>query len=235
MHILAVLSMKNRALIALITIVAAVFGSLALTSLKQELIPSLQLPQLLVSTSYPGASPEVVNDDVSTPIETAIQGIAGLESTSTTSSTNSSLISATFTYGTDLVKAESKISQAINRIKSTLPENNDPQVISGSIDDFPVLSIAVSGGDPETLADDLRRSVLGDIRDVEGVRDAALVGDVGQRVSITPDAASLAARGLSAQAIREALAQNGSLLPAGSITEEDKTHSVQTGSKLGSA
>ncbi|TFB53261.1 efflux RND transporter permease subunit [Cryobacterium tagatosivorans] len=235
MHILAVLSMKNRALIALITIVAAVFGSLALTSLKQELIPSLQLPQLLVSTSYPGASPEVVNDDVSTPIETAIQGIAGLESTSTTSSTNSSLISATFTYGTDLVKAESKISQAINRIKSTLPENIDPQVISGSIDDFPVLSIAVSGGDPETLADDLRRSVLGDIRDVEGVRDAALVGDVGQRVSITPDAASLAARGLSAQAIREALAQNGSLLPAGSITEEDKTLSVQTGSKLGSA
>ncbi|HEX4984011.1 MAG TPA: efflux RND transporter permease subunit, partial [Ilumatobacteraceae bacterium] len=113
--------------------------------------------------------------------------------------------------------------------------NIDPQVISGSIDDFPVLSIAVSGGDPETLADDLRRSVLGDIRDVEGVRDAALVGDVGRRVSITPDAASLAARGLSAQAIREALAQNGSLLPAGSITEEDKTLSVQTGSKLGSA
>ena len=94
MHFLAVLSMKNRALIALITIVAAIFGSLALTSLKQELIPSLQLPQLLVSTSYPGASPEVVNDDVSTPIETAIQGIAGLESTSTTSSTNSSLVSA---------------------------------------------------------------------------------------------------------------------------------------------
>ncbi|HZK59920.1 MAG TPA: efflux RND transporter permease subunit, partial [Cryobacterium sp.] len=140
MHLLAVLSMKNRALIALITIVAAIFGSLALGSLKQELIPSLQLPQLLVSTSYPGASPEVVNDDVSTPIETAIQGIQGLESTSTTSSTNSSLVSATFTYGTDLVKAESKISQAINRIKSTLPENLDPQVISGSIDDFPVLS-----------------------------------------------------------------------------------------------
>jgi len=109
--------MKNRALIALITIVVAIFGSLALTSLKQELIPSLQLPQLVVSTSYPGASPEVVNDDVSTPIETAIQGIPGLESTSTTSSTNTSLVSATFTYGTDLVKVESRISQAINRLR----------------------------------------------------------------------------------------------------------------------
>ncbi|TFD84530.1 efflux RND transporter permease subunit [Cryobacterium lactosi] len=235
MYFLSVLSMKNRALIALITIVAAVFGSLALTSLKQELIPSLQLPTLLISTSYPGASPEVVNDDVSTPIETAIQGIEGLESTSTTSSTNSSLVNATFTYGTDLVKAESKISQAINRIKTTLPADVDPQVISGSIDDFPVLSLAVSGGDADTVADQLTRSVLGDIRDIDGVRDAALVGDIGQRVTITPDAAALAARGLSASAIRDALQQNGSLIPAGSLTENDTTLSVQAGAKLGSA
>jgi multidrug efflux pump subunit AcrB len=227
--------MKNRALIALITIVAAIFGGLALTSLKQELIPSLQLPTLLISTSYPGASPEVVNDDVSTPIETAIQGIEGLESTSTTSSTNSSLVNATFTYGTDLVKAESKISQAVNRIKTTLPEDLDPQVISGSIDDFPVLSLAVSGGDADTVADQLRRSVLGDIRDIEGVRDAALVGDIGQRITITPDAAELTARGLSTAAIRDALQQNGSLIPAGSLTENDQTLSVQAGSKLGSA
>ncbi len=227
--------MKNRALIALVTIVVAIFGSLALTSLKQELIPSLQLPQLVVSTSYPGASPEVVNDDVSTPIETAIQGIPGLESTSTTSSTNASLVSATFTYGTDLIKAESRISQAINRIKSTLPENLDPQVLSGSIDDFPVLSLAVSGGDPATLADDLGRSVLGDISDVEGVREAALVGDVGRRVTITPDVAQLAARGLASQDIRGALQQNGSLIPAGSLTEDDTTLSVQTGSKLSEA
>nr|WP_218869218.1 efflux RND transporter permease subunit [Leifsonia psychrotolerans] len=224
--------MKNRALIALVTIVAAVFGSLALTSLKQELIPSLQLPQLVISTSYPGASPEVVNDDVSTPIETAIQGVSGLESTSTTSSTNMSMVSATFSYGTDLAKAESKIGQAINRIKSRLPDSLDPQVFSGSIDDFPVLSIAVSGGDPTTLSDELKRSVLGDIRHVTGVRDAALVGDVGQRVSITPDDAALAERGLSAQSIRSALQQNGAFIPAGSVTEGDSTLSVQLGTKL---
>ncbi len=226
--------MKNRALIALITIVAAVFGSLALTGLKQELIPSLQLPQLLVSTSYPGASPQVVNDDVSTPIETAIQGLVGLETTSTTSNTNSSLVSATFTYGTDLVKAESRIDQAINRIKSVLPADVDPQVISGSIDDFPVISLAVASSDTVALADQLKRSVLGDIRDVAGVRDAALVGDIGRRVTITPNVDELAARGWSTQNLRDALQQNGSLVPAGAITEGDTTLSVQAGSKLGS-
>ena len=226
--------MKNRALIALITIVAAVFGSLALTGLKQELIPSLQLPQLLVSTSYPGASPQVVNDDVSTPIETAIQGLAGLETTSTTSTTDSSLVSATFTYGTDLVKAESRIDQAINRIQNVLPADVDPQVISGSIDDFPVISLAVASSDTVTLADQLKRSVLGDIRDVAGVRDAALAGDIGRRVTITPNVDELSARGLSVSNITSALQQNGSLIPAGAITENDTTLSVQAGGKLGS-
>ena len=120
---LAVLSLKNRALIALITIVAAIFGGLALTSLKQELIPSVEFPQLSILSTYPGASPDVVNNDVSTPIETAIQGIPGLESTTATSTTNASIIQASFTYGTDLATAEQKILQAINRIKSTLPDS----------------------------------------------------------------------------------------------------------------
>jgi HAE1 family hydrophobic/amphiphilic exporter-1 len=232
-HLLSVLSMKNRALIALVTIVAAVFGVLAVGGLKQELIPSVQFPQLAIITSYPGAAPEVVNDDVSTPIETAIQGVPGIESTSATSSTNSSLISATFTYGTDLATAEQKITQAINRIKSTLPDTVDPQVVSGSIDDLPVIQIAVSGAaDQDSLAEVLSSSVVPDIKDVDGVRDAAIVGEVGKRVTITPDDAKLALAGQTSRVIGTTLQQNGSLQPAGDITEGDKTFSVQTGTKL---
>jgi HAE1 family hydrophobic/amphiphilic exporter-1 len=235
-HFLAILSMKNRALIALVTIVAAVFGGLALTSLKQELIPSIEFPQLAVLTNYPGASPEVVNDDVSVPVETAIQGVAGIETTTATSSTNLSIISATFTYGTNLATAEQKINQAINRIKSTLPEDLDPQVLSGGIDDFPVVQIAVTPADGDTdtkaLAALLRANTLPDITDVAGVRDAQLVGDIGQRVTITPDPAALALAGLSSQAIRDAVSDNGLLIPAGSLTEDDKTLSVQAGTKL---
>ncbi|MBF4511941.1 efflux RND transporter permease subunit [Plantibacter sp. VKM Ac-2885] len=233
MHLLSVLSMKNRALIALVTIVAAVFGVLAVGGLKQELIPSVQFPQLAIITSYPGAAPEVVNDDVSTPIETAIQGVPGIESTSATSSTNTSLISATFTYGTDLATAEQKITQAINRIKSTLPDTVDPQVVSGSIDDLPVIQIAVSGAaDQDSLAEVLSSSVVPDIKDVDGVRDAAIVGEVGKRVTITPDDAKLALAGQTSRVIGTTLQQNGSLQPAGDITEGDKTFSVQTGTKL---
>jgi HAE1 family hydrophobic/amphiphilic exporter-1 len=227
--------MKNRALIALVTIVAAVFGGIALTSLKQELAPSIQFPQLAIVTSYPGASPDVVNNDVSTPVEAAIQGVPDLDSTSAVSSTNQSLITAKFTYGTDLATAEQKLDQAINRIKSTLPDDVEPQVLSGSIDDLPVIQLAVTGdSDIKSLGADITKLVLPDVKKIDGVNDAQLIGDVGQRITITPDAAKLAAAGLAPSSIKDALSQNGVLIPAGSITEDGKTLSVQAGSKLGS-
>ena len=236
MHFLSVFSLRNRALIALVTIVVAVFGSIALTSLKQELIPSVSFPQLVVVTAYPGAAPEVVNEDVSTPIETAIQGVAGLEGTTATSRTNVSTISASFTYGTNLATAEQKVQQAINRIKSSLPDDVDPQVITGSIEDLPVIQIAVTSDlDIRDLTAQLEASTLTDIQTLEGVREASLLGTVGQRLTITPDRAALALAGATGQAINDALDSNGLLLPAGSITEDDQTLTVQAGSRIESA
>jgi HAE1 family hydrophobic/amphiphilic exporter-1 len=230
---LAVLSLKNRALIALITIVAAVFGGLALVNLKQELIPSIEFPQLAIVTTYPGASPEVVENDVSTPIESAIQGVPGLEATTATSTTNASIISASFTYGTDLATAEQKITQAINRIGSELPESVEPNVISASIDDFPVIQIAVTGfedaGDAQAT---LESTVVPDLEDVDGVNAAQIVGGLGRRVTITPDPGRLAGRGFSQEAITDALDQNGVLFPGGDITQGDESLTVQTGAKL---
>ncbi|MEO7005476.1 MAG: efflux RND transporter permease subunit [Terrimesophilobacter sp.] len=235
MHLLSVFSLRNRALIALVTVVVGVFGSIALTSLKQELIPSLTFPQLVVVTSYPGAAPAVVDQYLSGPIETAIQSVEGLESTTATSSTNRSTVSASFAYGTDLISAEQKVERAINRIKSALPADVDPRVITGSIDDLPVVQIAATSDlDAQTLTSAIQGSTLTDIQGVDGVRQATLLGTTAQRVSITPDAAKLAAAGLGPQAIRDALTANGALLPAGSITESDKTLSVQAGSRLGS-
>jgi len=235
MSLLAKLSMRNRALIALVTVVVAIFGGIALNGLKQELAPSIQLPQLSIITAYPGASPDVVNADVSTPIETAIQGITGLESTSTTSSTGVSRVVASFTFGTDLAFAEQKLLSSVNRIAPTLPDDVDPQVIAFSFDDLPVLAVAVTGAeDVSTLSDELTRTTLPELRDIDGVRDATLVGDRGQRVVITPDVAELARYDLTTQAIRDALQQNGVLLPAGQITEGDSTFAVQAGTRLGS-
>ena len=236
MHLFSVFSLRNRALIALVTIVIGVFGGVALTSLKQELIPSLSLPQIFIITSYPGASPAVVDKDVSTPIEAAIQGVAGLDSTTATSSANVSSISAAFTYGTNIATAEQKTQLAINRIQSTLPDGAETQVLTFSLSDLPVIQMAVSSDlAPDDLSAKLQNSTIVELKKIDGVSDVSLLGTTEKRVAITPDTAQLFARGLTTQDIRDALKNNGVLLPAGQITEDDKTLTVQAGTRITTA
>lgn len=230
-HLLSVFSLRNRALIALVTIVVGIFGGVALTSLKQELIPSFSLPQLFVITSYPGASPSVVEKDVSTPIEDAIQTVEGLDSTTATSSANFSSITVAFDYGTNIATAEQKVQLAINRIQ--LPESADTQVLTFSFSDLPVIQIAVSSDlDPDELSQRLENSTVVELKKLENVSDVSLLGTTQKRLVITPNANELALRGLTNQAIRDALDDNGVLLPAGQITEDDQTLTVQAGARI---
>jgi HAE1 family hydrophobic/amphiphilic exporter-1 len=234
-HLLSVFSLRNRALIALLTIVVAVFGAVALGQLKQELFPSLSLPQITVISSYPGASPQVVENDVSTPIEDAVQGVEGLDSTHSTSRSGQSTVTAEFVYGTNLTTAEQKVQLAVDRLQSRLPDGVTPQVIAFSISDLPVIQLAVTSDlDPATLASRLQDSTVTDLQQLDGVRAANVLGDRGQRITITPDAAKLAKAGLTTQAITSALQQNGILLASGSITTGDKTLDVQAGQRIGS-
>lgn len=238
MHLFATASLKNRALIALVTVVIAIFGGIALTGLKQELMPPVQFPTVAVITSYPGASPEVVNEDVSTPIETVLRGLPALESSSATSATNSSVVLATFEYGTDLVATEQKILQAINRIQKMLPPESDTQVVSGGIDDLPVIQLAVTGGadaDAEEMARQLNLATVKELGDLSGVREAQLQGARGDRITIEPDTAKLSKAGFSEQSIRDALQQNGVLQPGGQVDDDGHNLTVQSGSSLESA
>lgn len=235
MHLLTALSLKNRALIALVTIVAAVFGLLGVSSLKQELMPSVQFPAIAVVTTYPGASPEVVNNDVSGPIETALRGVPQLESSTATSSTGASMVVAQFTYGVDLAATEQKVERAVSRISQILPDAADTQVVSGSIDDFPVIQIAVTpaeGETPEQAAQLMERVAIPELSELDGVRDAQLTGARADQVTIVPNMEALAGQGLSSQAIVDTLQQSGVLIAAGTITDGDQTLAVQAGSEV---
>ena len=236
MHLLSVFSLRNRALIALLTIVIGIFGGIALTSLKQELFPSISLPQLTILSSYRGASPEVVEKDVSTPIEAAIQGVDGLEATSAVSGAGFSTITAQFTYGTDLARAEQRIQLAINRIDDQLPASLDTQVFAFALSDLPVVVLGVTSDlDQDELSSRLREQTIVDLANLPGVAQATLSGASGQRVTITPDVEALFAVGLSNQSIRDALDANGVLIATGVIDEGDQELTVQSGSRLESA
>ena len=151
------LSLANRAVVALITLIIGVFGLLSVGNLKQELIPSIEIPSAAIVTSYPGASPEVVDSQVSVIIENAVIGLEGLESTSVTSSTGLSVLRVSFEFGTSTSDATERLNNAISAVAASLPADVSPQVISGSFDSVPIIVLAISAdnGDNESLSAEL--------------------------------------------------------------------------------
>ena len=232
---LAQLSLANRALIALITVFASVFGVITMSSLKQELIPSIEFPQITVLTAMPGASPEVVDKQVSTPLEKALNGVEGLESTSSTSRNGVSQITMAFTYGSNLDRARNQIDRAISNAKRSLPDDVQPQAIAGSISDFPIVFLAVSSDKPlSELNADLQRLSVPRLQKIDGVRGADVTGGATQHIEILPRADAMAAKSATIQSIRNALSNNGALVPAGTVAEQGKTLSLQVGSPVDS-
>lgn len=233
---LAQLSMRNRALIALVTIFVMIFGVITTTQLKQELIPSIDIPTAFIATSVSGASPEVVEQSVTIPIEQAVLGVNGLDSTSSTSSTGQSQVSVNLVYGTNMSTAQQDLQAAVSRIKSALPDGADPQVITGSIEDFPVLQLSVTGNQGRNaLAERLTNVAVPDLQKIDGVRAVTVAGAPQQRVQIALDTDKLKDRGYTTSAVTDALQANATLTSAGTVASGNQTLSVNVGARLTSA
>ncbi|MDI3330471.1 MAG: efflux RND transporter permease subunit [Micrococcus sp.] len=236
MGALARFSLANRALVALVTILTAVFGVLVAGQLKQELIPSLELPVVSVSTVMQGASPEVVDQQVGEPLETALQAVEGLESSTSTSTTGLNTIALRFEYGTDLNRARAQVDRAVANVSERLPDGTETSSFAGSVSDFPVVFMAVGSTDGATELNELRseveRLVAPRLQKVDGVRSAAVTGGTDQHIAVVPDQEQLAAAGLTTRDIVTALDENVGLFPVGQVTEGNLTLPVQAGAPV---
>ena len=233
MHRLATVSLNNRAFIALVCVVVAIVGAMSMTLLRQELIPSVSLPQIQVITTSPGASSEQVKDRISDPIENGVRGLENVEATSSTSQSSLSMVTVELTYGTDMARASNQVEAAVSRIEDQLPEGAEPEVISGGTGDIPAAVLSISSDlDPSTLADRLNSSVVPELERIEGVSGVIVVGAPPQIVKITPDEQALAERGLSTGSITEALDANGLSIPGGTVTDGDTSLDVTIGQPM---
>ncbi|GAA2546233.1 efflux RND transporter permease subunit [Winogradskya consettensis] len=233
MSFLTRLSLANRGLVALIAVVITAFGIYSIPSLKQQLLPSLEFPGAFIGAVLPGASPEIMEEQVTKPIEDAVKGADGLDSITSTTSEGSATIQVTFEFGTDIDNAVNQLTTSVNRIQSQLPDNVEPTIFAGGTDDIPAIILAASGGDDESdLAKRLNESVVPELNAIDGVRDVQVTGVRTQQVVIKPDLAKLGAAGVSPQGIITLLQSNGISIPAGAVTDGTRTLSVQVGAAI---
>jgi HAE1 family hydrophobic/amphiphilic exporter-1 len=233
-HRLAKLSLANRSVVALITIIIAIFGLISVGALKQELIPSFETPQAAIVTTYPGASPEVIDKQVSQPIESAVRALDGLVTSSSTSQNNVSIVRVEFDYGTSTAKVKESLNSALASL--SLPSEATAKVLSGSFDSVPVLALGVSAnsGDNEAIGKVLADTATPLLSSVPGVRDVTISGVTEKRINLKLKQSVLNANGLSAQSITTALQANGFVVPAGTIDDSKGSISVEVGTPVNS-
>lgn len=234
MNNLAGFSLRNRSLITLLALVAAAFGAISFASMRQDLVPAVASADVSIVTSYDGAAPDVVDTEVSQVVETIVESVDGLVSTTTYSGTDLSLVTATFELGLDTTEIVKQLSTKLAENSALLPDDVKPQVSGASVDDFPVMQFAVSPGDTQfttTLQDSISQRIEG----LDGVREARFVGVAPDQMRVEIDQAKSDETGIGVQELKAAIVSGGLVEASGSITEGDRTFAVQSGKAVASA
>ncbi len=224
-------SLAHRTVIALLTLLVAVLGVYFTSALKQELIPSMDLPRASIVAVYAGASPETVERDVAKPLESAVKGVTGVTRVTSVSSSGVTQIRAEWEYGTKADKVISDIRTAVDATKMSMPSDVTTRVAAGSFNDIPVMALAVSGDeDPVALAAQVREEVLPKLKAVPGVRDVTLSGEQKRQVSVTLKADAVDALGVDISSLSSYFTANATAIPAGTVLTGADNLDVQVGS-----
>ena len=233
---LSTVSLANRSVVGLLTIILTVAGLISLGSLKQELLPSFEVPQASIVTTYPGASPEVVDAQVSSIIEDEARILKNLVNVTSTSRANVSVVRVEFDFGVSTAQVEEELNRVVANVQDSLPADVEPRVISGSFDSVPiiVLSVASTTGDNEAISEVLEDIAVPILSQVPGIQEITVAGGKKKQITLDLRTSVLLANGLSQTSITDALRANGFILPAGSITDTEGELQIEIGTNVNS-
>jgi Cation/multidrug efflux pump len=229
-------SLAQRSVVLLLSLLVIGLGVYAAGALKQELIPSIDLPRGSVLTIYPGASPEVVEAQLSKPIESAVKSVAGVTSVTSKSSSGVSQVSVQWDYGLKPDDMANKIRSAIDSVSSGLPSSVSPKVITGSFDDIPIVVLALSSSDDSTtLTSKVNQIVVPGLKTIDGVRDVAVAGQETHEIVISYSPAELNKKSIDPSLIGQLFAANATAYPSGTMRTDNANLDVQTGRTFATA
>ncbi len=229
------LSLTHRTVVMLLTVLTIVLGVYAAGALRQEMIPSIDLPRGTVVTVQMGASPDVVEAQVSRPIETAVKGVDGVTSVTSRSSSGVSQVSVTWAFGVPADEMANRLRTAVDGVSSTLPQGVDPRVITGGTDDIPVVMLALSSEeDLAALSTKATDVVIPALQSVPGVREASVAGREEREIAIAYDPAKLDAEGIDPATIGQFFAAGATAIPSGTLHTDSANLDVQTGRTVSS-
>ncbi len=221
---------KRPVLSMVVSLLLVLVGIISLTKLSLRQFPLILTSVVTVNTSYPGASGELMESFVTTPMENALAGVDGLDYIESQSSFGSSAITLHFKLGYDISKAVVDVGDQVNSIRYQLPTDiKDPVIAKNDPNANPILYIAFKSKSrsPEAIYDFLKRRIQTQFQTIDGVGKAEIMGSSQFAMRVWLDPERMSAHGVTASDIATQLQNNNIRSSAGIIENTNIRYQVR--------
>ncbi len=229
------ISVTHPVFATMMMVALLVMGAFSLQRLGLDQYPNVDVPVVVVITSYPGATPETVETEVTRPVEDALNAIGGLDEVTSTSYEGRSVVVAKFKLEVRSSAAAQEVRDKIAAIEANFPEDAKKPVIS-RFDPAaePILSVAISSTslDVPALTSLADQKVVRQLTTVAGVGQATLVGARKRQIDVTIDETRMRALGIGINEVVNALRTGNSNSPAGSVIDPVSERTIQVQGRI---
>ena len=217
-------AVRNRATVFFALFAIIVAGSSAYTTLPRESFPDIEIPNILVYTLWPGASPTDVESQLTDELERELQGLEGIKQITSTSTESVSVVNVEFVSGVDLDFALQKVRDRVNLAKSEFPADAEEPILRElNFSDVPILQVHLSGDVGPVELRRLAKAVQDEVEAIPGVLRATLVGGVEREVQVAVDPERLRLYGASLDDVLDAIRDENVSIPGGELTLKGQT------------
>jgi HAE1 family hydrophobic/amphiphilic exporter-1 len=220
----------------MVTLSLLVFGGLGYARLGVDQFPKMEFPVVRVLATLEGASPEVMEEDVTDVLEEYLNTIGGVRELRSESGQGSSVITVEFELGVDIDVAAQDVRDKIARARIELPAELEPPVVDKvNPSNFPIMWVPMNTDrDPVEVSEYVRRVVKPRLETVQGVAGIQVFGRLDRAIRIWLDGDALRARGLAATDVLAAVRREHVELPGGLVESREIEYAVKTDAEFGS-
>ena len=220
-------SLKRPVTTLLVVLALAVFGISSLLGLRLELMPDMDMPMMLVMTVYPGADPESVEELVSSEIESKVSSLSGVDSVTTYSQENSSMVLLQYDYSVDTNDAYLDLRAALDSVEKSLPDDcQSPIVMKMDINSMPSLTYSVSTTDGSDVLSLVNDDIVPELEAISSVASVETSGGRENYIQVKLDEEAMNQYGLTMGSIAQYIATTDFTVPIGSLEQGSQSISA---------
>ncbi|WP_313580546.1 efflux RND transporter permease subunit [Chishuiella sp.] len=231
---LAEISIKRPSMIIVLFTILILGGLFSYTQMGYELIPKFETNVVTISTVYPGASPNEVENSVTKKIEDAVAALENVKKVESKSYESLSVVSVTLNAGADADLALNDAQRKINAIEKDLPDDVDPPSLTKfSLSDLPIITAGVTSDKltDKALYDLLDKKIEPVLSRVNGVAQVNLIGGQEREIQVSIDPLKLKGYGLSVPQVQQAILSSNLDFPTGSVKTREKSTIIRLSGK----